>query len=101
MSEEESVLCCVQIDDLAVPEPGSVRSVCQECEKPIWISLKGMGLIERQPQVRILCARCVLSVVDNFEQFQALPDEDRELREWFDKDKQRVVDLLKRRLDRE
>ena len=69
MSEEEEVpiLVCVPVFALDAPEAGSVQSVCQTCEQPVWVSTHGMAFLRHNPQIYIACNNCAIDVIGSEE----------------------------------
>ena len=65
MSEEEDVpiLVCIPVYALATPEAGSVQSVCQTCEQPVWVSVHGMAFLRENPKIFIACNNCAIDVI--------------------------------------
>lgn len=61
--DEETHLVCVPVKAMANPREGSVMSVCQKCETPIWMSPEGIKFIKRNPQARVTCTNCTIDLV--------------------------------------
>jgi len=65
VSDEETtpILVCVPVRVLSSPEPGSVKSVCQTCETPVWVSKHGMSFIKHNPTIYIACNNCAIEII--------------------------------------
>jgi len=60
---EEVFLVCVPIAALPIPREGSVMSVCQKCEAPVWVSENGIDFINENPTVYLMCTNCAIDTV--------------------------------------
>jgi hypothetical protein len=69
VSEKEDVpiLVCIPVYALATPEAGSVQSVCQTCEQPVWVSVHGMAFLRENPKIFIACNNCAIEAIGSEE----------------------------------
>ncbi len=67
--EDVPILVCVPVRALPSPEEGSVKSVCQACEQPVWVSVHGMAFLGKNPTIYIACNNCAIDIIgaENFQ----------------------------------
>jgi len=66
--EDIPILVCVPVDALPTPGQGSVKSVCQKCERPVWVSVESMKFLGKNPKIYIACNNCAIDIIgaENF-----------------------------------
>jgi hypothetical protein len=58
MSDEPVMLVCMRLCDMHVMHPEQIQELCSKCQHVVGVYPSGQRVMEKYPEMKILCAIC-------------------------------------------